>query len=219
MMDYSKLSDEELDTIETQYGNEVTRLNNLQMARKVQINSIYGAFASPYFRYYDLRMAEGITTSGQLAIRWVSQDVNKALNKVLNTNDIDYVVYNDTDSVVGDSMVYVNGTQQTIASLYEQGNTFAKNDELRQNFVKPVENATTLSVNPNTGLVEEKPIKYVMKHKVKKRMFALTSANGKRVVVTEDHSIIVQRDGAIISGCYRDWETEQQYSMVIQSRK
>lgn len=97
-MDYSKLSDEELDSLEIQYSNEVTRLNNLQMARKVQINSIYGSFASPYFRYYDLRMAEGITTSGQLAIRWVSQDVNKSLNKVLATNDVDYVVYGDTDS-------------------------------------------------------------------------------------------------------------------------
>ncbi len=197
--DLRNYSTEELLKLKSKAESEVAMYKNIQLAKKTQINSVYGAMGSPYFRYYDLRMAEGITTSGQLAIRWVSQDVNKALNKVLNTNDIDYVVYNDTDSVVGDSMVYVNGTHQTIASLYEQGNTFAKNDELRQNFVKLVENATTLSVNPKSGLVEEKLIKYVMKHKVKKRMYRITAPDGKSVVVTQDHSVMVVRDGSIIS--------------------
>lgn len=77
---------------------EIARLNNLQLARKIQINSVYGAMGSPYFRYYDLRMAEGITTSGQLAIRWVSNDINKYLNKVCGTEGVDYCIYNDTDS-------------------------------------------------------------------------------------------------------------------------
>jgi hypothetical protein len=77
---------------------EISRLYNLQMARKIQMNSVYGALASPYFRYYDLRMAEGITTSGQLAIRWVSRALNEFLNKACKTKDVDYCIYNDTDS-------------------------------------------------------------------------------------------------------------------------
>jgi hypothetical protein len=77
---------------------EISRLYNLQMARKIQMNSVYGALASPYFRYYDLRMAEGITTSGQLAIRWVSKSLNEFLNKACKTTDVDYCIYNDTDS-------------------------------------------------------------------------------------------------------------------------
>ena len=194
----SEYTTEELIKLREKTSNEISYYKNIQLAKKTQINSVYGAFASPYFRYYDLRMAEGITTSGQLAIRWVSQDVNKALNKVLNTNDVDYVVYNDTDSVVGDTMVYVNGKQQTIESLYAQYDTYAKRDDTRKNYVKPIGNATTLSVNATTGELEEKSIVYVMKHRVKKRMFKIKSSSGKEVIVTQDHSIIVVRDGKII---------------------
>jgi hypothetical protein len=200
-MDYSKLSDAELDKLEKEYDDEVTRLNNLQLARKIQINSIYGAFASPYFRYYDLRVAEGITKSGQLAIRWVSKHLNNYINKACKTTDVDYVVYNDTDSVVGDTLVYVNGEKQTIENLYDQYTTYEKNDPVAKNYVKPVDGVTTLSVNKDTGEVEEKPIKYVMKHTVKKRMFRVTSASGNSVVVTQDHSIIVKRNGVIKEVC------------------
>ena len=92
--------------LEQEYSNtknedlipEISRLNNLQMARKIAINSVYGAMGSPYFRYYDLRMAEGITTSGQLAIRWVSQHLNDYMNKACKTKGVDYCIYNDTDS-------------------------------------------------------------------------------------------------------------------------
>lgn len=78
--------------------NEISRLNNLQMAKKILLNSGYGATANRYFRYYDTRMAEGITMSGQLAIQWVSNDVNRFLNKACKTEGVDYNVYNDTDS-------------------------------------------------------------------------------------------------------------------------
>jgi DNA polymerase elongation subunit (family B) len=55
---------------------EISRLNNLQMAMKIALNSAYGAMGNQYFRYFDLRMAEGITTSGQLSIRWMANKLN-----------------------------------------------------------------------------------------------------------------------------------------------
>jgi DNA polymerase elongation subunit (family B) len=79
--------------------SEISRLNNLQMARKIQINSLYGAMGSNYFRYYDVRIAEGITMQGQLAIRWASNAINRFMNKACKTEGVDYVIYNDTDSV------------------------------------------------------------------------------------------------------------------------
>lgn len=93
-----KAEQEYANTKSEKWVPEISRLNNKQLAIKIMINSVYGAMGSPYFRYYDLRMAEGITTSGQLAIRWVSADVNAFLNKALGTEGYDYVVYNDTDS-------------------------------------------------------------------------------------------------------------------------
>ncbi len=78
---------------------EITQLHNAQMAIKIAMNSLYGATANRFFLYYIAEMAEAITTSGQLSIRYAQKSVNNYLNKVLGTTDIDYIVYIDTDSI------------------------------------------------------------------------------------------------------------------------
>ena len=79
--------------------NLVARYDNLQLAKKVSLNSAYGALGSQYFRFYDLRMALGVTTAGQLSIRWIEKALNGYLNKLLKTNNEDYVIASDTDSI------------------------------------------------------------------------------------------------------------------------
>ena len=78
---------------------DISRLNNLQMAMKIALNSAYGAMGNQYFRYFDIRMAEGITTSGQLSIRWMANKLNAMLNKTLKTEGKDFVIAIDTDSI------------------------------------------------------------------------------------------------------------------------
>ena len=78
---------------------EITKLDTQQMAIKIMMNSLYGALGNRYFRYYDIRMAEAITMSGQLSIRWAEKSVNNYMNKILGTKDFDYVIAIDTDSV------------------------------------------------------------------------------------------------------------------------
>jgi len=78
---------------------DVSKFNNIQMARKIQLNSAYGAIGNQYFRYYNLANAEAITLSGQVSIRWIEGKVNSYLNKLLNTEDHDYVIASDTDSI------------------------------------------------------------------------------------------------------------------------
>ena len=78
---------------------EISRCNNIQMARKIQLNSAYGAIGNQYFRYYKLANAEAITLSGQVSIRWIEEKMNSYLNKLLKTNDVDYVIASDTDSI------------------------------------------------------------------------------------------------------------------------
>ena len=94
--------------IEQEYQNDkskknllkdISRLNNLQMAMKIALNSAYGAMGNQYFRYFDIRMAEGITTSGQLSIRWMANKLNAFLNKTLKTENKDFVIAIDTDSI------------------------------------------------------------------------------------------------------------------------
>jgi DNA polymerase elongation subunit (family B) len=77
---------------------EINRLENQQMAIKILMNSLYGALGNQYFRYFDLRVAEAVTLSGQLAIQWAEKAMNSTMNGVMKT-DKDYVIAIDTDSL------------------------------------------------------------------------------------------------------------------------
>ena len=110
--------------------------------------------------------------------------------------DFEACIYSDTDSVVGETLVYVNNIQKQIKELYEEFEEFEYKDEFNKSYVKPISNITTLSFNGTE--IDEKPIKYIMKHRVKKEMFKITVDN-KSVIVTEDHSIIVIRKNKMIS--------------------
>jgi DNA polymerase elongation subunit (family B) len=97
-MDLSTLSKEELLKLKKQAEYKVSEYKNLQLALKVQLNSAYGALGSPYFRFYDLRQAEAITLSGQASITFIAHRLNLYLNKLLKTENEDYLAASDTDS-------------------------------------------------------------------------------------------------------------------------
>ena len=78
---------------------EIARYNNIQMAKKISLNSAYGAIGNEHFRYYRLANAEAITLSGQVSIRWIENRMNQYLNKLLSTDKEDYVIASDTDSI------------------------------------------------------------------------------------------------------------------------
>ena len=82
-----------------QADKDAARFHNLQQAKKIQLNSAYGALANKYFRWFELDFAEGITSSGQLSTMWIERELNEYLNKLLKTKKKDYVIACDTDSV------------------------------------------------------------------------------------------------------------------------
>lgn len=90
--EYQKTKTVELD-------KEINKLNNQQMAIKILMNSLYGALGNQYFKYFDLRLAEGVTLSGQLAIQWAEKAMNDSMNAVMQTENVDYVIAIDTDSL------------------------------------------------------------------------------------------------------------------------
>jgi len=94
--DYVNEKDE---TKKNEIGKLVARYNNLQLAKKVSLNSAYGALGSQYFRFYDLRQALAVTMAGQLSIRWIESKINAYMNKLLKTENEDYVIASDTDSI------------------------------------------------------------------------------------------------------------------------
>ena len=94
-----KLQQEYESTPTKSLSNKISHLYNEQMAIKILMNSLYGALGNRWFRYFDQRVAESITMSGQLAILWAERTVNKEMNKLLETDEEDYVIAIDTDSL------------------------------------------------------------------------------------------------------------------------
>lgn len=80
--------------------NDISRFDNSQGAKKVVLNEFYGALANVYNRWFSFDSAEAITMSGQLAIRWIEKKINEYFNKLLKTENYEYVFYLDTDSAI-----------------------------------------------------------------------------------------------------------------------
>lgn len=78
---------------------EISKYKNLQQVKKICLNSAYGAMGNKYFRFFDVRLAEAVTLSGQLTIRWIEKKLNQFLNKEFGTQNQDYCLASDTDSV------------------------------------------------------------------------------------------------------------------------
>ena len=97
----------------------ISRYDNIQMAKKIALNSAYGAIGNNWFRYYNLMVATAITSSGQLSIRWIEKAINIYLNKVLKTDKVDYVIASDTDSV------YIT-FDKLVSELFQEGTSAEK---------------------------------------------------------------------------------------------
>ena len=77
---------------------QISYYHNMQMARKISLNSAYGAIGNEYFRYYDRDIAEAITMSGQLSVRTAENCINKTMQNMLQSES-DFVIAADTDSI------------------------------------------------------------------------------------------------------------------------
>ena len=115
-----------------------------------------------------------------------------------NIAENEQLLYADTDSVVEDSIINVDGKDIEIQTFFENDGTLVKNE--KDNFVKKFnKDYYTWSFDKKTKSIVSKKIVYCMKHKVKKRMFKIsTYYTGHNVIITEDHSIIINRFGKFV---------------------
>ena len=97
--------------------NLYSKHNNLQKAKKIQLNAAYGALANVYYRWFAFLLAEAITVSGQLSIRWIEYKINVFLNDMFNTVDVDYVIASDTDSLYVNMKTFVDMNAKRFAGM------------------------------------------------------------------------------------------------------
>lgn len=191
MLKYEQLEqDEEDEEKKKLHKKMIVQLHNRQMAIKIQINALYGASANRYFLYYIREMAEAITTSGQLSIRYAEKSINKYLNKVLKTENVDYVNY----CVDGNTKLDVNGKEETIKNLYDRLKVSSSSGH------KSIQdqNIFVLSYNIETNSREYKRASVITKTRSKKKMYKVWIDEEKYIVVSSDHRFIVKRNGSIL---------------------
>lgn len=135
-------------------GNQIAQKNTLQMALKILMNSEYGALANKYFRYFDLRNAEAVTSSGQLSIMWVAKHLNIFLNRILHTSDSDYVIAIDTDSV------YLNLEYLVEKFVKPEGKSVSSTVDVIDGWAKKV-------LEPEISRIYDNLAKYTNAHKQK----------------------------------------------------
>jgi len=92
------LSDQELIEYKKKIEYQISEYDNIQNALKVTINSAYGTLGSAYNRWYDVRLAEAVTMTGQFIIRTVFERLNIFLNKLAKTENHSFIIAGDTDS-------------------------------------------------------------------------------------------------------------------------
>jgi DNA polymerase elongation subunit (family B) len=185
---------EEKDCLLKQKQSEEATFEAKQMAYKISLNSLYGALANAYFRYNSHDSAEGITTTGQLVIRFISKKLNEKLNELFKTGNVDYVIFNDTDSIFPDGIIETSKGKMSIEDLWNNIDT-SLIEISKDNYIKCPNNIKSLSYNGSH--IEWNNIVALKKHKVKKRMYRIT-VGGKTIRVTEDHSLQVERNGDLI---------------------
>lgn len=197
-----ELSEEELNKLSTeelekyfdmcQYNEEF--YHTQQLVEKIMINSLYGAVGKEFFPLFNLEMARAITGNGRFLVKNTANMIEERLQE-LNPHSGKYILYGDTDSCIESTLINTNKGKTQIGEFYNS--TDSEEIEYKSGkFFKEVKGIKALSVNKNFKL-EYKPIKYVMKHKVKKRLFKV-KCNENEVIITNDHSIMVKRDNKLI---------------------
>lgn len=166
-----------------------------QLVRKLALNSTFGCVLNEASRFFDQRIGQSITLSGRNITRHMAAKTNEML-----CGEYDHygkcIVYGDTDSVVGDTVIRTSKGNFTIEDLYEKHcNDYSRIDDKEFGYN---DDLMVMSYDPTINQPYMGHINYIYRHKVEKDLYKVTDSTGKVVVVTEDHSIMVRRGQEII---------------------
>lgn len=177
-----------------------------QHSTKILLNSAYGAFGSVFYPLYDIDIAESTTIGGKTATQEMVHYVNEYMNKLQHTENEEFIVAGDTDSVDGSSVVTIDG--KTVEKLFNEYKNkvmitvLASHKSLEYwpeviDFVEHEKN-TNEKINEYTYSLNGKSrIKNIQRHKVNKSKYKIT-IDEKEVIMTGDHSVMIYRDGQIM---------------------
>jgi DNA polymerase elongation subunit (family B) len=192
---YAKMADEETDDAKKAEYKELAEFyDRRQLIKKILLNSLYGAVGNSASLYFDNRIAQSTTLTGRCIVKHMGSKINEVISGNYHHKG-DAVVYGDTDSVAADSIVRTSIGDKAIEDLFMAGDVFWQEGDKEYSQNKHIK---VVSYDHQKETVTQSPYLYVYRHKVKKKKYRITTANGKSVVVTEDHSIMVLQDGMLV---------------------
>lgn len=221
VLDYTEeelraLSIQELEALCKEAEYMESRWNTSQLVSKTLINSLYGAMANKYFLLFNEDMAAAITGNGRYFIQKLANYIEETLQKLL-PQEKPYIVYGDTDSVLGSTLVRTDDGEIKIEDLYDMLDGYIE-ERGEDNFIKHIQTPIKAASVSQQMQLEYNKINYVMKHKVKKRMYKIM-CGGDEVTITEDHSMMVVRGGALTSIKPRELQKGDKLVKIIEANK
>lgn len=216
---------EEIKKILIEKKNSYDYYKAAQLAFKLIINGSYGGFANPFFVCSNSNIANAITAHGRDVIQYMLKKIENYFynewhldyetHKKLGFTKVEpldknpqfstdenglyhYVgnnpvtIYGDTDSVASDTIIRTNTGTFTIEDLYNR-NIINGSAGITLNGHESV-SCNDKVLNWDKELYYA-PVKRIIRHKVTKEKWLLKTKSGKEILVTNDHSMIVFRDG------------------------
>jgi len=193
--EFFKQADAETDLDKKQeYKDQAEYWDRQQLIKKVGLNSLYGSIGNASSAWFDARIAQSTTLTGRCIVKHMGSKINEIIAGEY-AHKGNAVIYGDTDSVAADSLVRTSLGNRSIEDLFLAGDIFWRDGDKEYSQNKSI---TVASYDQQSQTVKQSPYLYIYRHKVKKKKYRITTANGKSVVVTEDHSVMVLQDSKLV---------------------
>ena len=194
MRKYAKMADEESDPDKKKELKKLADFHDQrQLIKKILLNSLYGAIGNPGSRWYDPRVAQSVTLSGRCIVKHMQSKINEIITGDYNHLGI-ACIYGD--SVTADTLIKTDSGEITIEQLYNECIEHSRISNGKEYGLWS--QAKVIGFDSHDMEPKINSIECVMRHKTKKKLYRITTDNGKQVTVTEDHSLMVDRDGFLI---------------------
>lgn len=211
-IDYSSLSIEDLNKKLAELQKKSSDYYNQEQGIKLTLNSIYGALGNQWFACFNPDVAESVTLQGQDIWRFAEKIINRYFNDMWHQDtelhekmgvrnvrklNMDLIIYGDTDSSEKSTKLIINDGQNVYSIRFDDlFKMFSEREDIfldfRGNEVISPNNLLTLNY---TDELKFSKVKKIIRHKVRKPKWKITTESGKEVIVTNDHSITVFRNG------------------------
>lgn len=161
-----------------------------QYIRKILLNSLYGALLNPHMRFFDPKLGGSVTMTGRCITKHMNAKINEIAAGVYDHQG-DAIIYGD--SVTGDQKIKTTAGEYTFDEFWEKCVTKKKRFGKREYGTTKVK-VITIEPSINEFETDFVEVDYVMKHENVKEIYEIETSAGKKIKVTEDHSLIVERD-------------------------